>query len=163
MTYKLFRDKKILAITQVEVTRACGVSIFLLIDWCRARRASSVRRSLVSPERTAASLLNSLGTESGAVVARGRRRRGGVYSTLSFWGSEPNKQPMPACVTSPKALWGWHSLWLKCTMGDWTAQCWWAMLAFRCDDSYEGPYGNRSCRYKVFCSFSFPSYPDTRW
>lgn len=55
------------------------------------------------------------------------------YSTLAFWGAEPNKQPMPMWVTSPRhceagTACGWNALWEMdhwCRRSDVTL--WWSI------------------------------------
>lgn len=41
----------------------------------------------------------------------------GAYSKLSFWGAEPKRAANAGVSYITKALWGWHSLRVRCIMG----------------------------------------------
>lgn len=74
----------------------------------------SVRQSLVSLKQTAASLSRSFGTESRAVVVGAKK---GVQCAVIL-GCRAKQAAKASVSYIIQALWGWHSLWLKCTMGD---------------------------------------------
>ena len=82
----------------------------------------SVRRSLVSPKQTADSLFVwEFGDWSRAVVVGAKR--GVQYAVILGCRAKQAANASVSYIT--QALWGWHSLWLKSTMGNGPLMLWW--------------------------------------